>query len=106
MLSDPPEVTDPQIPCSLPKGVSISQVRRHGHDFGFELGGARPQVGVQLIALRLQRVHAIEKSDVLVVAVINRAGGEPAFPSRALEPFELLHLAEDGRPVEAARRKF
>src|SRR5262249_32044838 len=59
-------------------------VRGHRDDLRLELRGARPQVGVQRVALRLCRVHAVQERDVFRVAVVDGAGGVPVAPPRLL----------------------
>src|SRR6516225_9051694 len=59
-------------------------VRGHGDDLRLELRGTGPQVGVQRVALRLGRVHAVQECHVLGVAVVDGAGGVPVAPPRLL----------------------
>ena len=78
-------------------------VGRHGHDLGFELRGAGPEVRVQLIDLRLQVVDLVDERDVLVVAVVDRARGEAFLPAVAFGLLELFHLLRG--PVRAECRR-
>ena len=90
--SVPPEDTMPTISSSVRSAPSMS--RGHRDDLGLELRRARPQVDVQRVALRVQRVGPREELDVLGVAVVDGAGRVALLPARAL----------GARPSPRARR--
>ena len=110
MLSVPPEETVPQTPVAPGPRVGSappSMFGGHGDDLGLELGGARPQVGVQRVALRVQRVHPVHEVDVLLGPVVHGARDEPLLPALVLVRLELLRSRaappRAGGPGPAAR---
>ena len=102
----PPDETVPQI-SSWPAPRRAQHVGRHGDDLGLVLGGAGPQVGVQGIALGVERIHLVEEIDVRVVAVINGARSVAVLPTRFFAVLHLLHLAQNvvAFPTQPGRRE-
>ena len=98
-----PHVESDQLPAEFDlaersrSAVAAQHVRGHRHDLGLEFGGAGPHVRVEGIALRVERVDLVEKLDVTLVAVIDRAGDEAVLPGFLLVVAHGLHVAENVR---------
>ncbi len=75
--------------------VATQHVGGHRHDLGFELGGARPHVRMQGIALRVERIDLVEELDVFHVPVIDRARDETILPGFLLVVTHGLHVLQN-----------
>ena len=62
------------------RGVRAQHAGRHGDDLGLKLHRAGPDVGVQWIRLRAERIGLIEKGNMLWIALVDRARDEPFRP--------------------------
>ena len=74
--------------------AGAKHVRRHRHDFRFILDRAGPQVKVEWVALRVQRIDAVQEVDVIGVAVVDRAGDKAVAPACALARLQRLHFGQ------------
>jgi hypothetical protein len=75
--------------------VAAQHARGHRHDLSLELRRARPQVDMQRVALRVQRVGPREELHVLRVAVVDGPRGVAVLPVWALLDGHRLELGQD-----------